>query len=169
MLEAVYHPDRIVHPLKRAKEDRGKDTWEQITMDEAYELCIQMVKDTTEKYGAKSICTGAGTGRNATWQSNVLGQGAVRHAERQLRHARRQLLLHAAHAGHERRLGRHVHRRLRRSSNEARFDHPEYRRPDLFMIWGNNPLRANADGFFGHWIIDCMRRGSELFVVASCR
>ena len=76
MLEAVYHPDRIVHPLKRAKEDRGKDTWEQITMDEAYELCIQMVKDTTEKYGAKSICTGAGTGRNATWQSNVLGQGA---------------------------------------------------------------------------------------------
>ena len=72
----VYNPSRIVHPLKRAKEDRGKDTWEQITMDEAYELCIQMVKDTTEKYGAKSICTGAGTGRNATWQSNVLGQGA---------------------------------------------------------------------------------------------
>ncbi|MEI3230071.1 MAG: molybdopterin-dependent oxidoreductase [Gordonibacter pamelaeae] len=49
--------------------------------------------------------------------------------------------------------------------NEARFDHPDYRRPDLFIIWGNNPLRANADGFYGHWIIDCMRRGSELFVV----
>ena len=76
MVEAVYHPDRIIHPLKRAREDRGKDKWERITMDEAYELCVEMVKDTTEKYGAKSICTGAGTGRNATWQSNVLGQGA---------------------------------------------------------------------------------------------
>ena len=40
MVEAVYHPDRIIHPLKRAREDRGKDKWERITMDEAYELCV---------------------------------------------------------------------------------------------------------------------------------
>jgi len=31
--------------------------------------------------------------------------------------------------------------------------------------WGNNPLVANADGFFGHWVIDCMKRGTKLIVV----
>ena len=164
MLEAVYHPDRIVHPLKRAKEDRGKDTWEQITMDEAYELCIQMVKDTTEKYGAKSICTGAGTGRNATWQSNVLGQGAFGTPNDNCGMLAGNCCYTPRMQGMNAVLGDTFIADCGQL-NEARFDHPEYRRPDLFMIWGNNPLRANADGFFGHWIIDCMRRGSELFVV----
>ena len=27
--EYLYHPDRILHPIKRAREDRGKDKWEQ--------------------------------------------------------------------------------------------------------------------------------------------
>ena len=121
MVEAVYHPDRIVHPMKRAKEDRGKDKWVEITMDEAYELCIEMVKDTTEKYGAKSICTGAGTGRNATWQSNVLGQGA--------------------------------------------FGTPN---DNCGLLAGNccyTPRMQGMNAVLGHWIIDCMRRGSKLFVV----
>ena len=164
MVEAVYHPDRIIHPMKRAKEDRGYDKWEQITMDEAYDLVIEMVNDTTEKYGAKSICTGAGTGRNATWQSNVLGHGGFGTPNDNAG-------LLAGNCCYTPRM--QAMNALFGSTfiadcgqlNEKRFDEPEYRRPDLFIIWGNNPIRANADGFYGHWIIDCMRRGSELFVV----
>lgn len=164
MVEAVYHPDRIIHPMKRAKEDRGFDKWEQITMDEAYDLVIEMVNDTTEKYGAKSICTGAGTGRNATWQSNVLGHGGFGTPNDNAG-------LLAGNCCYTPRM--QAMNALFGSTfiadcgqlNEKRFDEPEYRRPDLFIIWGNNPVRANADGFYGHWIIDCMRRGSELFVV----
>lgn len=164
MVEAVYHPDRIVHPMKRAKEDRGKDKWVEITMDEAYELCIEMVKDTTEKYGAKSICTGAGTGRNATWQSNVLGQGAFGTPNDNCGLLAGNCCYTPRMQGMNAVLGDTFIADCGQL-NEARFDHPEYRRPDLFLIWGNNPLRANADGFYGHWIIDCMRRGSKLFVV----
>ncbi len=164
MVEAVYHPDRIIHPMKRAKEDRGFDKWEQITMDEAYDLVIEMVNDTTEKYGAKSICTGAGTGRNATWQSNVLGHGGFGTPNDNAG-------LLAGNCCYTPRM--QAMNALFGSTfiadcgqlNEKRFDEPEYRRPDLFIIWGNNHVRANADGFYGHWIIDCMRRGSELFVV----
>ena len=164
MVEAVYHPDRIIHPLKRAREDRGKDKWERITMDEAYELCVEMVKDTTEKYGAKSICTGAGTGRNATWQSNVLGQGAFGTPNDNCGLLAGNCCYTPRMQGMNAVLGDTFIADCGQL-NEARFDHPDYRRPDLFIIWGNNPLRANADGFYGHWIIDCMRRGSELFVV----
>ncbi|MEC4272661.1 molybdopterin-dependent oxidoreductase [Adlercreutzia sp. R25] len=164
MVEAVYHPDRILHPMKRDRDDRGKDKWVQITMDEAYELCAEMVKDTTEKYGAKSICTGAGTGRNATWQSNVLGQGAFGTPNDNCGMLAGNCCYTPRMQGMNAVLGDTFIADCGQL-NEARFDHPEYRRPDLILIWGNNPLRANADGFYGHWIIDCMRRGSKLFVV----
>lgn len=30
---------------------------------------------------------------------------------------------------------------------------------------GNNPIKSNADGNLGHWVVDCMKRGSRLVVV----
>ena len=33
--EYTYAPSRIIHPMKRAYENRGKDEWEQTTWDEA--------------------------------------------------------------------------------------------------------------------------------------
>ena len=33
------------------------------------------------------------------------------------------------------------------------------------MIWGKEPLASNPDGFFGHAVIDLMRRGARLIVV----
>ena len=35
LTEYIYHPDRIIHPMKRAREDRGLDKWEQCSWDEA--------------------------------------------------------------------------------------------------------------------------------------
>ena len=33
------------------------------------------------------------------------------------------------------------------------------------FVWGNYPLRANSDGFYGHWVVDLMKRGMELVVI----
>lgn len=150
MVEAVYHPDRIIHPLKRAREDRGKDKWERITMDEAYELCVEMVKDTTEKYGAKSICTGAGTGRNATWQSNVLGQGAFGTPNDNCGLLAGNCCYTPRMQGMNAVLGDTFIADCGQL-NEARFDHPDYRRPDLFIIWattrfGPTPTASTGTG-----------------------
>lgn len=71
MLEAVNHPDRILHPLRRVGE-RGENKWEEITMDEAYAIIAEKAREVTEEYGPKSIVTGIGTGRNATWQTSSL-------------------------------------------------------------------------------------------------
>ena len=35
--EDDYHKDRQLSPKKRAREDRGKDAWEKISWDEAYD------------------------------------------------------------------------------------------------------------------------------------
>ena len=49
--EAIYHPDRVLHPMKRDPKDRGKaDKWERITWEEAYDL----VKTTFDKIKAES-------------------------------------------------------------------------------------------------------------------
>ena len=59
----VYNPDRIRYPMKRAREDRGKDKWERITWDEAYDLIAEKVAYYKENYGAESILLMGGTGR----------------------------------------------------------------------------------------------------------
>ncbi|MEM1515714.1 MAG: molybdopterin-dependent oxidoreductase [Candidatus Bathyarchaeia archaeon] len=46
-----------------------------------------------------------------------------------------------------------------------RYNNPNWKTPKCIVIWGNNPVVANSDLFFGHWIVDCMKRGSELIVV----
>lgn len=46
-----------------------------------------------------------------------------------------------------------------------RYDNPEYRIPETMFIWGNYPLRANSDGFYGHWVVDLMKRGMEVVMI----
>jgi anaerobic selenocysteine-containing dehydrogenase len=46
-----------------------------------------------------------------------------------------------------------------------RYDNPNYTPPELLVIWGNNPLVSNSDGFYGHWVVECMKRGSKLVVI----
>ncbi|MBP2646285.1 MAG: molybdopterin oxidoreductase [Firmicutes bacterium] len=35
----------------------------------------------------------------------------------------------------------------------------------MIIVWAQNPMPGCPDGFFGHWIVDCMKRGSKLIVV----
>ena len=46
-----------------------------------------------------------------------------------------------------------------------RYDNPQWKPPGVIFIWGNNPLVSNADGNVGHWMVDCMKRGSKIVVV----
>src|SRR3989304_1900895 len=51
---------------------------------------------------------------------------------------------------------------------EKRYDSPEWTPPKYIIIWAQNPAAGCHDGFYGHWIIDCMRRGSKLITIAPC-
>ena len=162
--EYIYHPDRILYPLKRAKEDRGKDKFERITWDEAYDTIEKWVLETREKYGYQGIGVLGGTGREATLFYPVLSyavlqtpncgtalSGASCYGPRctvtnYLMGAGYPEIDHAAYF-------------------PDRYDNPAYENPEYIMIWGKTPLESNADGFFGHAIIDMMKRGAKLIVV----
>lgn len=53
-LEALYHPDRLKCPLKRAGK-RGEGKWQRITWDEALQSIAHAMNSAKEKYGAESV------------------------------------------------------------------------------------------------------------------
>ena len=62
----VYNKDRILYPMRRAKEDRGKDKWERVTWDEALDIIYDEVHKIWDNYGPESIFVSQGTGRQAS-------------------------------------------------------------------------------------------------------
>jgi anaerobic selenocysteine-containing dehydrogenase len=46
-----------------------------------------------------------------------------------------------------------------------RYENPDWKVPRCIIIWGNEPTASSPDGFMGHWIVECLKRGSELVVV----
>ncbi len=163
MLEAIYHEDRLTYPMKRAGE-RGENKWERISWDEALDIIDEQAKRIMGEYGGKAIAAFQGTGRNATWPVSSLGN----------------LAFDTPNTGQGTLSGDCCYGPRLMAMNvvmgtawiadmgqalEARFDDPRYRIPEYVLIWGCNPLVSNSDGFYGHWIIDVMKRGSKLIVV----
>ncbi|HHY26859.1 MAG TPA: molybdopterin-dependent oxidoreductase [Desulfitobacterium dehalogenans] len=50
----VYHPDRILYPMKRAGK-KGEGKWEKIAWDEAYETIASKFKEIIDEYGSEAI------------------------------------------------------------------------------------------------------------------
>ena len=59
--ELVYHPDRVIYPLKRV-EKRGEGRWERISWDEALDIMAKRFSEIKEKYGGGAIATIWGCG-----------------------------------------------------------------------------------------------------------
>ena len=160
--EVTNHKDRLLYPVKRDPKDRGKDKWERITWDEAYDLITEKFMDMKEKYGAESVVFAQGTGRDiaayitrlcwsfgspnytgflsgqACYLPRIAGMAATTGAP---------WIPDAAQQFPE------------------RYDHPDYEVPEVMFIWGDYPLKSNIEGFYGHWVIDLMKRGMKIVTV----
>ncbi|WP_165062869.1 molybdopterin-dependent oxidoreductase [Adlercreutzia sp. ZJ154] len=162
--EVMYSPKRITHPMVRDPKDRGKDKWKEVTWDEAYDLIESKVRDIWENYGPESIFTITGTGRESTLyapaytssvlmspnNANVLS-GTSCYGPR------------CTIANYQ--LGAGYPELDYAAYFPDRYDDPRYEVPKYIMLWGKNPIYSSGDGFFGHAIIDLMKRGSKLIVV----
>ena len=72
MPEIVNHKDRLTYPMKRARADRGKNKWERVSWDEAYDIVEREFNAIKDEYGAESVVFIHGTGRDiAPWQSRL--------------------------------------------------------------------------------------------------
>ncbi|MGD9143475.1 MAG: molybdopterin-dependent oxidoreductase [Dehalococcoidia bacterium] len=158
----MYHPDRVTTPLKRVGA-RGEGKWEPISWDEAYGTIETRLKDIRDKYGAESVIFCQGTGRDIGGPITFLmyAYGSPNWVQVGL----------AGHACYTPRLGAMFATQgsycvLDASQFlEERYESEEWEPPKYIIIWAQNPIAGCHDGFFGHWIIDCMKRGSKLIVI----
>ena len=161
--EAVYHPDRVLYPLKRDPKDRGKaDKWERITWDEAYATIKEKFDAIKAESGAKAVVFHLGTGRGTAPYMTRLQYafGSVQYA-----------YMLSGNSCYVPRVGASnvlmgTYTVPDCSQNHYdRYEHEGWVPPKNIFVWGNNPIKSNADGNLGHWVVDCMKRGSRLVVV----
>ncbi len=53
-IDFIYHPDRLLHPLKRTGQ-RGGGSWQRISWDEALDAVAGGLQSVRDKYGAESV------------------------------------------------------------------------------------------------------------------
>lgn len=153
---------RLTYPMKRDVANRGKDAWERISWDEALDTIEERFNGYKERYGAESVIFLQGTGRDiAAYVSRLAWSfGSPNYAFS---------LSNVACFGP----------RIFASMMTTgvfpvgdysqqfidRYDDPEWECPGVTVVWGNNPVVANSDGAYGHWVTDVLQRGSKLLVV----
>lgn len=165
LTEYIYHPDRIIHPMKRAKEDRGQDKWEQCSWDEATDLVANAAKDITAKYGAETIAVFGGMGREANnwypqWANLVFGTPNSVYAQAGWSCYGPRMTNTAFMMG-----GGYPEIDYAAKFPE-RYDDPRFVPPEVILLWGKEPLRSNPDGLYGHAVIEMMRMfGTKIICV----
>lgn len=161
--EYVYHPDRIIYPMKRTGK-RGEDRWNRITWDEAFDIIIARTHDIKEKYGPESIVTMNGTGRQCTryqYPLTATGLGTPNVCYTQSgwscmgpRLTVTTMVLGGGYSEMDWAAG-----------HPDRYDDPEYVLPKYILVWGKEPLASNPDGMWGHSVIEMMKRGTKVIMV----
>jgi anaerobic selenocysteine-containing dehydrogenase len=161
--EYVHHPQRITHPMKRVGK-RGEDKWQRISWDEAWDIIVEKVHYFKKNYGAESIVVFGGTGRQACLYYYPLGFSSLGTPNVCYplsgwscygpRCSITDYILGAGYpeidfAGYY----------------PDRYDNPAYTLPKYIVLWGKMPLMSNPDGFYGHSLIDMMKRGTKIISV----
>jgi anaerobic selenocysteine-containing dehydrogenase len=161
----LYNPSRLLYPMKRAREERGNpEAWERVTWDEAYDLIVEKVDYCKEHWGAESIAVFEGTGRDGGIMGTELAQnvlGTPNYATPLSGFACYQPRNTATMSV----LGAYYPEIDYAGGLPDGMDDPQYRIPEIIVLWGKNPLVSNGDGLFGHAILDLMKRGTQIISV----
>ena len=160
----VYNPARIIKPMKRDRADRGKeDAWVECSWEEAFDIVKENYERICEQYGPESIIGMSGTGREGGTMSlyPTMVFGTPNYCYMQSGYACYTPRLAAAayitgttysewdYAG----------------ALPGRWDDERYDLTEVLVMWGKAPLESNPDGFFGHAVVDAMRRGTRVIQI----
>lgn len=161
MTQYMYHPDRLKTPLKRVGK-KGEGKFVPISWDEAFDLIEEKMKKIREDHGPESVIFHQGTGRDIggwismlayaygspNWMFGLSGISCYTPRLMMMSITQGDFAVVDASQWHEK-----------------RYDDPEYKIPETVTIWGQNLPATCPDGFFGHWYVDLMKRGTQLLVI----
>ena len=159
LTQYMYHEDRITQPMKRVGE-RGSGKFEPISWDDAFDYCETEMNKIKDQNGPESIVFAQGTGRDIGGPISFLAYsyGSPNWVQLGL----------SGQSCYTPRLGamKAVQGDFGVSDCsqflEKRYDDPEWEVPEVIIVWGQHPPNGCPDAFFGHWIVDCMKRGTKI-------
>lgn len=159
--EVVNHDDRLKYPMKRDPKDRGRDTWQQISWDEAFDTVAERFIAIREEFGPECVAFYQGTGRDiAAWITRLCwSYGSPNYLfgmSGMSCYLPRVAGCFATTGAFW--VGDYS------QQFALRYEDPRWKRPDVVLVWGNNPVNSSSDGFFGHWLVDIMKMGTEIIV-----
>lgn len=162
--KVMYNERRLTHPMKRKPgSKKGEGEWEEISWDEAYDLIEKGFKDVIEKYGPCSVMGVCGTARDVMTAPFRLVNSMGSPNYSVLQSGSSCYIPRAAASSSI--TGTSFPVADCSQYFEDRYDHEGWVLPKYIMIVGCNAIYSNPDYFFGHWIVECMKRGSKLIVV----
>ena len=162
LTQYMYHPNRITRPLKRVGA-RGEGKFEPISWDEAFDICEQRLNEIKQKYGAESAIFVQGTGRDIGGPITMLAYsyGSPNWVQLGLSGHSCYTPRLAAMKGV---LGDYFVADCSQFL-EGRYEDPEWVPPEVIVTWGQDSTTGCPDSFYGHWVVDCMKRGSKIIAV----
>ena len=163
MDEAVHHPDRVKYPMKRVGE-RGENKWERISWEEAYDTIEAEVRKIWEEVGGPSILVFHGTGRNINWQVPYFAKVAFKTPNIGTFGFTGFSCYLPRVCGSMGPLGDFPIADAA-VCHDDRYANPEFVNPACIVVWGNEPLKSNGDGFLGHWLVPCVQNGSKIISI----
>jgi anaerobic selenocysteine-containing dehydrogenase len=158
----MYHPDRITRPLKRVGE-RGEGKFAPISWDEAYDLVERRFNEIKAKHGAESVIFAQGTGRDIGGPITFLAYSFGSPNWVQLG-----LSGHSCYTPRLAAMKTVIGDFMVADCSqflERRYEDPQWVPPEVIITWGQDSTTGCPDGFYGHWIVDCMKRGSKIIAV----
>ena len=160
----IYHPDRITKPVKRAREDRGKNKWVETTWDDALDIIEKNAKEIQEKYGPESIVVFGGTGREGNNYYNLYGNCVFDTPN--TCYAQGGWSCYGPRMSNTAFLMGGGYPEIDYAQKFAdRYDHKGYEVPEVILLWGKEPLKSNPDGIWGHCLLEMKQRGSKIIHV----
>ena len=152
--DIVTHPDRLKYPLKRIGA-RGKDQWERISWDEAYDILASKLQTIITENGPESIAIGTGTGRHhcnfVPRFANALGTP------------------NWCEPGHAQCFFPRVNTAHLTMGALPVCDYYGETKPACILVWGHNPLNSGPDGELGFHSRDLLWEGKTKFIVVDPR
>lgn len=164
LTQYTHHPDRLKYPMKRVGE-RGQGQWERISWEEALDTCERRMRDIKDKYGAEAMVFGQGTGRDAggpliflayaygspNW--TLFGLSGISCFTPRL-------------AGMHMTSGDITFPDAAQFS-PLRYDDPDWKAPQVMLHWarGIRGSQCTDHYFSGHWVVDLMKRGTQLISI----
>ncbi len=141
--QMAYHPDRILHPMRKTAQG-----WERITWDEALDTIADKFNAVIEEYGPESIVVGQGTGRD--YESHLY------------RFANQLGTPNVLTAGHMCYVSR-VASTLVTVGNLPICDYEGG--PKCIVLWGCNPQWTNPDEYKGEGFWRAYKKGAKLICI----